>query len=268
MAHASDIFSNRSAIGHARSTPCRLPAVMRCDWMRTLMIHFAVSPHVLQPQVPFELDLHRGRAYVSLVAFRFEHLQPACLPNRPWARTLMRLVSDHPMLNLRTYVRHRGQRGIYFMREWLDNPISRVLGPLLYGLPYRLGQLNYRHDHERGAVQGEVIDRQTRDALRYQATLADPATLTCCKAGSLDHFLMERYIAWTYWRGIARQFEIDHDPWLQTQAKVTLQDTSLLTKTGPWFEEAEYAGSQYVPALTGVGMGPPLLTWQTRRHGM
>ncbi len=41
------------------------------DWDRTLMLHYEVAPEVLRPHVPFPLDLHGGKAYVSLVAFKF-----------------------------------------------------------------------------------------------------------------------------------------------------------------------------------------------------
>lgn len=47
------------------------------DWTCATFMHFAVEPAVLQPRVPFELDLwHGDRAIVSLVAFRQRRLRP------------------------------------------------------------------------------------------------------------------------------------------------------------------------------------------------
>ncbi len=39
------------------------------DWVTAVFIHYAVDAGVLQQEVPFELDLFEGRAFVSLVAF-------------------------------------------------------------------------------------------------------------------------------------------------------------------------------------------------------
>ena len=54
--------------------------LMLSDWDRTLMIHYEVDPDELQPQIPFDLDLHRDKAYVSLIAFTLRRLRPHGLP--------------------------------------------------------------------------------------------------------------------------------------------------------------------------------------------
>ncbi len=46
------------------------------DWTRALFLHYELPADVLQPCVPFDLDLWEGRAFVSLVAFSMEHLRP------------------------------------------------------------------------------------------------------------------------------------------------------------------------------------------------
>ena len=68
----------RSASGSARRRmlrPGERPLFL-ADWTDVLFVHFAVDPAVLQPHVPFDLDLFRGRAYVSLVAFTQRNLRP------------------------------------------------------------------------------------------------------------------------------------------------------------------------------------------------
>lgn len=42
-------------------------------------------------------------------------------------------------------MRQGGTNGIYFLAEWLDNPMSVRLEAWPYGLPYRLGTLAYAH---------------------------------------------------------------------------------------------------------------------------
>lgn len=46
------------------------------DWDDVAFVHFAIDAATLQKRVPFELDLHEGRAYLSLVAFTQRRLRP------------------------------------------------------------------------------------------------------------------------------------------------------------------------------------------------
>lgn len=77
------------------------------DWMRVLMMHFEVEPGALQQSVPYQLELHEGRAFVTLVAFTMENMRP-----RVGGRLgvwLFRPIATHDFLNVRTYVRHNGE---------------------------------------------------------------------------------------------------------------------------------------------------------------
>src|SRR2546425_686219 len=92
------------------------------DWERVFMIHYEVSPCALQRMVPLELDLHEGRAFVSLVAFTMRGMRPFF--GGRWTAWMLKPIATHPFLNLRTYVRHGDETGIYFMTEWLTNRLS------------------------------------------------------------------------------------------------------------------------------------------------
>src|SRR5262245_22812466 len=87
------------------------------DWMRTLMIHYEVEPAALQQVVPFPLDLRDGRAFVSAVAFTLNAMRPRI--GSRLAGWLLKPISTHHFLNVRTYVRVNGETGIYFLAEWL-----------------------------------------------------------------------------------------------------------------------------------------------------
>ena len=168
------------------------------------MLHYEVAPEKLQPFVPFELDVRDGKAYVSLVAFTMRGLRPArggwlaALPFKP--------IATHELLNVRTYVKHRGESGIYFLAEWIPNLLSVPLGPPVFGLPYQWGKIDYLHEHERGFAFGEVRARSGRGRLRYRAKVA--GGFAPCAAGSLAEWLMERYTAFTEWRGWKRCFRV------------------------------------------------------------
>src|SRR4051812_8696302 len=106
-------------------------------WDRAVFIHYAADPPTLQRDVPFELDLRNGRAYVSLVAFTLWRMRPRI--GGRIGEWLLTPIASHQFLNVRTYVRHDGEPGIFFLAEWLNNRAAVLLGPRGFGLPYRFG---------------------------------------------------------------------------------------------------------------------------------
>src|SRR5918912_1217761 len=157
------------------------------DWDDVVFIHYEADAAVLRRQVPFDLDLRGGRAYVSLVAFTLRNLRPS------WGGRITAWLSApvacHAYLNVRTYVRRGGEAGIYFLAEWLSSPLAVFVGPLLFGLPFRLGRLDYDHRPREGGPRGRVA---AGGCLCYRAEADPRAALRPCTAGGLDEFLLER----------------------------------------------------------------------------
>ena len=128
-------FAGRdSARALERMRSARAEPLFLARWQRVVFLHLEIDPVSLQRAVPFPLDLRDGRAYASLVAFTLEGMRPRCCGRLgAW---LFRPVATGRFLNLRAYVRHHGEPGIYFLAEWLSNSVSVRLGPCTYGLPY------------------------------------------------------------------------------------------------------------------------------------
>lgn len=226
------------------------------DWDRTLMLHYEVDPAVLRPHVPFPLDLHEGKAYVSLVAFTLRDMRPR--RGGRLARWLMRPIATHGFLNVRTYVRVNGEAGIYFLTEYMDNRLSLKLGPLAFGLPYRLARLDYRHDWERGEISGRITDPASGAVFSYRGLVdAERAAYHPAEAESLTEWLMERYTAFTERKGLRRFFRVWHPPWPAATAVVRIRDDSLLREHWPWFRHATLVGADFSPGLRDVWMGRP-----------
>lgn len=249
------VETNISAAARARLLSRPGEPLFIADWDRALFLHYEVEPGLLRTEVPFELDLWEGRAYVSLVAFTLRHLRLRGVGRAGgW---LLGPIASHEFLNVRTYVRHRHEPGIFFLSEWVPNRLSHRLGPGTFGLPYQLGQLAYDHSHEQRAVSGCVVDVGTGDELRYSGRLAEGAALRSCGAGTLDEFLVERYTAFTQRRHARMFFRIWHEPWLQCSADVIIPSDSLLRNRWPWFERARYDSAHYSPGVREVWMGWP-----------
>jgi uncharacterized protein YqjF (DUF2071 family) len=70
------------------------------DWMKLVFIHFEIEPKILQPFVPFELDLYQGKAWVALVSL--DPINRLLLRRRPRAnsRRLFRLFARQSSVKL------------------------------------------------------------------------------------------------------------------------------------------------------------------------
>ena len=234
--------------------------LLRAGWLNAVMLHWRVPAEVLQPTVPFTLDTHDGEAFVSFVAFALHDLR--FRRGGGWTRWLTRPIATHPMLNLRTYVRHRGESGIYFLREWLPNALSRAMGGVCFGLPYRMGELNYEHAALTGCGCVRAWGRRG-GRLAYRYAVEPGCRPRAAVSGSRDAFLLERYTAFTHWIGFERHFRVWHEPWLAQPIDVVLEDADLLQSMGDWARNAVFVGGHRCGSLPDVWMSRPL----TRRAG-
>ena len=224
------------------------------DWLEAVFIHYEIDAQLLQRAVPFELDQWEGKAWVSAVSFTMRRLRFA--RGGKFSEWLCRPAATQHFLNLRTYVRDRGEPGIYFLAEWLSSALSVCLGPPLYGLPYRHGRLDYQNAPEPGILRGRVT--AGRGAFAYAGMTGDqPEDLAPCEPGTLDEFLLERYTAYTCHAGRRRLFRIWHEPWQQRRIELERLDESLLAQSMPWWPEARFVGANYSPGVRDIWMGRP-----------
>jgi uncharacterized protein YqjF (DUF2071 family) len=45
---------------------------LKAQWENIIMANYEIDPEILLPYLPVELDLYKGKAYVSLVGFMFK----------------------------------------------------------------------------------------------------------------------------------------------------------------------------------------------------
>jgi uncharacterized protein len=240
-----------SEIARRRMLAVRGEPMFYARWDRAVFIHYAADPDRLQRDVPFELDLRDGRAFISLVAFTLVRMRPRI--GGKIGEWLLRPIATHEFLNVRTYVRHAGEPGIYFLAEWLNNRAAVLLGPRSFGLPYRFGQLAYHHARGGDLLHGTATaDDQ---CLVYKGKLSCEQ-FEPCEAESLTEFLLERYTAFTQHRKQKRFFRVWHSPWPQVPAEIRVTADTLLATTGAWWQTAELVGANYSPGAD-VWMGRP-----------
>lgn len=224
------------------------------DWVELFFLHFEVPVEVLQAEVPFPLDLFEGRAFVSLVSFQLERLRLFEAPTLTEA-VFQPFTRSH-FLNVRAYVTHRGEPGIYFMQEFLSNRLSIPFGRPVYGLPYHHAAARREIELKRGRMELELNGAEQR-RLELRASFDAVERPEQCEAGSLTEFLLERYTAYTCHRGHKRRFRIWHPPWRQRAVEFQVADEGLLGKAGGWFKEAEVMGGNFALLGKDVWMGRP-----------
>jgi hypothetical protein len=246
--------ANRTTLSDAaqrRMLAIRGEPMFYARWDRAVFIHYEADPAELQREVPFELDLRDGRAFVSIVAFTLQRMRPRI--GGRFGEWLLKPIATHEFLNVRSYVRHGGESGIYFLAEWLSNPLSVHLGPRSFGLPYHFARINYHHAQDGASLRGCIEAREGR--LIYQGNVRGEKP-DACEARSITEFVCERYTAFTKHHKRARFFRVWHSPWPLLPAEIDLNADTLLATTGRWWQTAEYLRANYSPGVE-VWMGRP-----------
>jgi len=220
-----------------RLAPTRRPpqfAVMRQKWRDLLFIHWPVNPDVLRPLIPsrLELDLFEGTAYVGLVAFTMTGVRPVGLP------AVAGLSSFHET-NLRTYVRLADRDpGVWFFNLEAANAIAVRLARSLFHLPYHYSRMFLEHESAPGPCEPtSILYAGTRRwpgplPASYSVRAIPVGQIQPAAAGTLEHFLVERYILFTEWRSRVYKGHVHHTPYPLQSAKLLSLDESLLAAAG------------------------------------
>src|SRR6267142_673691 len=105
-------------------------------WTNLFLASYAVSPELLAKRLPpgLELDTRDAQTFVSLVAFEFLDTRVLGIP---WPG-----YRNFPELNLRFYVRHGGERGVIFVREFVSSRLIAGIANALYNEQYRIAPLS------------------------------------------------------------------------------------------------------------------------------
>ncbi len=221
-----------------------------CKWVNFILIHYEVNTALLQDSVPFELDQFEGRAYISLVAFTLEDFSFA--QKGLIRRIVMLPVASHRYFNVRTYVKHDGCKGIYFLKEWISNPLCSFVGSRLYGLPCEYGHLDYSHDWPTGLLRGKIISPRKTS---YQYLLCkNTDAMMSAKPDMLEDFLFERYTAFIEKNGVKKYFRIWHQPWRHGPVEIKHIHDRLLSTLGRWGTDIQPCLAHYSPGVSGVRM--------------
>ncbi len=217
-----------------RGSPTRRPdrrAVMRQKWRELLFAHWPVPPEMVRPFVPpeLDLDLFEGRAYLGLVPFTMTGVRPVGLPS-VWG------LSSFHETNVRTYVHVEGRNpGVWFFSLDAANSCAVRLARAFFHLPYHRAQMFLEREppgstgHSKSIVYAGVRQWPAPLPASYAIRATPEGAVEPAQPGTLEYFLVERYILYTVWQDCLYEGRVYHAPYpLQTAQILALDETLLL----------------------------------------
>ncbi len=185
---------------------------LAAQWRYLLMINFEIDPHILQPLLPWgvELDTFGNRHYVSMVGFRFLDTRL-----RGWAIPYHRHFDE---VNMRFYVRCQGpegvRRGVVFIKEVVPRRAIATIARRRYNENYvacpMKSQLNLPGANGTGTVG--YAWRSHGIWHEMKATFAGEPVLPASM--SEEEFITEHYWGYSAQRdGTTVEYRVEHPPW-------------------------------------------------------
>ena len=197
-----------------RVAPSGLP-LMRQRWRRLGFLHWAVDPRALAALVPsaLEIDTWKGQAYVGIVPFAIQGSRAPFLPPIPF-------LSSFNELNLRTYV-HRGGRdpGVWFFSLDATSRLAVWGARALYKLPYFHAAIAMERSR-RGVVSFSSRRHNDQHRPAFSCSYEPLAAPDVATPGTLEFFLIERYLLYSSDGRYLRSARVWHRPYRFAPARV------------------------------------------------
>ena len=214
--------------------------VLRMGWHHLLFLHWTIDPEILRPLVPreLELDLYEGRAYIGLIPFTMRRVRPRWFPGLPFAPNV---YEDFHETNVRTYVRDKdGNCGVWFFSLDAASLPAVVAARGWFHLPYFWSKMSVTRARQ-------PISPTIEYSIRYQSRRMWPQprgagcdisvdiskeTPHCALAGSLEHFLVERYFLFSQNGRALFRGRVRHKPYRLQSARVQQWNENLIGAAG------------------------------------
>lgn len=212
-----------------RLTPCRRPpriALMHQQWRELAFLHWELPVEALRAVVPrsLSIDTFEGKAYLGLVPFTIRGIRPPGLPPLPW-------LSGFHEVNVRTYVHLRGQDpGVFFFSLDAARLLAVWGARWSYRLPYFHARMGFQiagPEHTFHSVR-----RKNPGAGCELRWSVHPGTPRTASPGSLEHFLLERYLLYAEKNGRLSRAQVHHPPYPIQDATVAPVQEGLIAAAG------------------------------------
>ncbi|BAM03352.1 YqjF family protein [Phycisphaera mikurensis] len=200
------------------------PVVMHQKWRNLLFLHWRVDAEAVRALLPegLTVDTFDAHAWIGVVPFLMRGVRPRFLPAVPG-------LSSFGELNLRTYVLGPdGRPGVWFFSLDASQALAVEIARRFFRLPYFRARITTT-GHIDGSLTFESLRHgaDPRSACRFRWRGVGP--LAAAEPGTLEHFLVERYLlyAWDDPKQRLLVGRVDHAPYRLQQAEVPVGDDAL-----------------------------------------
>lgn len=206
-------------------------------WYDLVMLTWAVDQRLLASLLPrgIELDLWRGDALASVVAFRFEQVRVrgVAIP----------LHTRFPEVNLRFYVKRQApdgswRRGVVFVQERVPRFAIAWVARTLYGEPYVASPMRDANiqgvPSNDGTPQRTVLYEWKRDGAWERVVALANGEPRPMRAGSVEEFIAEHYWGYTARGALStREYQVEHPRWNITPLAECFLEADIAGLYGP-----------------------------------
>jgi len=166
-----------------------------------------------------ELDLFDGVCYLGLVPFEMKGVRPGWCPRA--------LGFNFLETNVRTYVTYQNRPGVYFFSLDAASKIAVWLARTFWRLPYFFAKMNL---NQRDNVIEYHSRRPTGETHRVRYEIGEP--LGPSEPGTLEFFLLERYLLFTTHGQRVHEGQVHHTPYPAQRATVLELEDDLFEAAG------------------------------------
>ena len=215
-----------------------------------MFLHWRLAPDVVRALVPgtLDLDLFEGAAWVSVVAFTVSRMRPALLPPIPG-------LSEAHQINVRTYVHRDGVPGLWFFSLDANNILAVWAARAAYRLAFFQARMHVGKDGDVFAFRCERRDANAPKAT-FDAAWQPGDLLPVPQPGTLEFFLLERYVLYSGTNDHLLRTRIHHRPWPLRRGTLRHLASTMLEAQGlPRQTDAPLTQAQATPF--DVAIWPP-----------
>ncbi len=216
---------------------------LTAQWLHVLGVTYAADAALLEPHLPrgAQIDELEGSPRVSIVAFRFRGTRLRGVP--------IPFHVNFPEINLRFYVRLRGERAVVFIREFVSRPAISIIARAAYNEPYRTVRM-----------REEVLERDGLLGVRHRfghglrnrlEAWADPVAAAPAE-GSAEYWLTHHDLGVGAARdGRARSYGVDHPVWALHTVRELRVEVDFAALYGPQWAYLAQAEPSHVTLAEG-----------------
>jgi uncharacterized protein len=193
-------------------------------WRELLFLHWSFSIAEVRRLVPepLAIDAWDGRAWVGLVPFAMKNIRSSWMPKSTGL--------DFLETNVRTYVHHDGVPGVYFFSLEASSWLAVKAARLVWGLPYFHASMDSSRERERFSYDSK---RRGHGGASLGVEWEVGDLLGPSVPGTFEHFLLERYVLFSFSRKMQlRRGQVHHAPYPAQRATVKRLEQTLVASAG------------------------------------